>query len=168
MLIFYRLWETRVHFKINKLFNNSFIIFTLMSEINILLDILKQMVLAHPDSVFVNSLYQQYCNRGGLSKKQMEGLYSKALKTSSIPGHKLATLEAIIKKKPTRERAAATIKADLPVKDTISGELLLSILAKYPQHKRVLFLQTKYNNNEPLSVAETEEIKKFSKILLTK
>ncbi|MEZ5028940.1 MAG: hypothetical protein R2765_09170 [Ferruginibacter sp.] len=68
---------------------------------DILLDILNQMIKAHPSSNFINSLHQQYCNRGGLSKKQLEGLHSKALKTASIPQNKIATLEAIIKKKPT-------------------------------------------------------------------
>lgn len=124
------------------------------------------MVKAHPDSVFVNSLYQQYCNRGGLSKKQLEGLHSKALKTANISQGKLATLEAIIKKKPTRERAAATISAPLPAKDEAVGKTLSAILAKYPQHKRLLFLQSKYNNNENISAIEIAEIEKFSKLLL--
>lgn len=137
-----------------------------MNEINVLLDILKEMVKAHPDSVFVNSLYQQYCNRGGLSKKQLEGLHSKALKTANISQGKLATLEAIIKKKPTRERAAATITAPLPVKDEALGNMITAILAKYPQHKRVLFLQSKYNNNENIAALEIAEIEKFSKLLL--
>ena len=126
------------------------------------------MVGAHPDSVFVNSLYQQYCNKGGLSKKQLEGLYDKACKTAGIAQNKLATLEAIILKKPTRERAAATINIATPVKDKATGQMLTDILAKYPQHKRVLFLRSKYDNNEAISLAETEEIKKFSKMLLSK
>ncbi len=133
---------------------------------DILLDILKEMVQAHPQSDFVNSLYQQYCNRGGLSKKQLEGLHSKAVKANIISQGKLATLEAIIKKKPTRERAAASIRADLPLKDETVGKTLAAILARYPQHKRLLFLQSKYNNNENISTTELEEIKKFSKLLL--
>jgi len=139
-----------------------------MSDVNILFDILKQLVEAHPQSDFVKSLYQQYCERGGLSKKQLEGLHSKALKAGSLPENKLATLEAIIKKKPTRERAAATRKIAEPVKDIITAELLAAILAKYPQHKRVLFLQSKYNNNEHLSTAEIEEIQRFNKLLIKK
>jgi hypothetical protein len=123
------------------------------------------MLQAHPTSNFVNSLYQQYCNRGGLSKKQLEGLHNKALKTASLSQSKIATLEAIIKKKPTRERAAATISAPLPVKDETTGKMLSEILAKYPQHKRVLFLQSKYNNNENISSAEKTEIEKFKKLL---
>ncbi|MBK7307129.1 MAG: hypothetical protein IPI88_08820 [Chitinophagaceae bacterium] len=65
---------------------------------DVLLDILNEMVKAHPTSNFVNSLHQQYCNRGGLSKKQLEGLHSKASKTANISQGRLATLEAIIKK----------------------------------------------------------------------
>jgi len=137
-----------------------------MNDIDILLDILKQMVSAHPASGFVNSLYEQYCNRGGLSKKQLEGLYAKALKSGSIPQNKLATLEAIIKKKPTRERAAASIKNIEPIKDEATGKLLIDILEKYPQHKRVLFLKMKYDNNEKLTPGETGEVQKFSKLLL--
>ena len=137
-----------------------------MGDIDVLLDILKQMVSTHPGSGFVNSLYEQYCNRGGLSKKQLEGLYAKAVKSGSIPQNKLATLEAIIKKKPTRERAAAGIQNIEPTRDEVTGKLLTDILIKYPQHKRVLFLKMKYDNNENLSLAETGEVQKFSKLLL--
>jgi len=133
---------------------------------DILLTILKEMLQAHPTSNFVNSLYQQYCNRGGLSKKQLEGLHSKALKTESISQAKIATLEAIIKKKPTRERAAATISAPVPTKDYVTGEMLSSILEKFPQHKRILFLKSKFDNNEHISVTEIAEIEKFKKLLL--
>lgn len=124
------------------------------------------MMNAHPQSAFITSLHQQYCNRGGLSKKQLEGLHSKAARANSISQSKLATLEAIIKKKPTRERAAASINAALPDKDLAIGKLLSAILAKYPAHKRILFLQAKYHNNESISMAESEEINKFGKLLL--
>ena len=124
------------------------------------------MLKTHPQSEFVNSLHQQYCNRGGLSKKQLEGLYSKASKTASVSSNKLATLEAIIKKKPTRERAAATLKAPLYTKNEELGKMISSILAKFPQHKRLLFLQSKFDNNENISATEIAEIEKFRKILL--
>lgn len=133
---------------------------------DILLDILKEMVKANPQSVFVNSLYQQYCNRGGLSKKQLEGLHSKALKTGVISQSKLATLEAIIKKKPTRERAAATLSAPLPGRDEKTGKMISDILARYPNHKRLLFLKSKHDNNENISATEIAEIEKFKKLLL--
>lgn len=137
-----------------------------MNNLDVLLDILKEMLKAHPRSEFVNSLYQQYCNRGGLSKKQLEGLYGKASKTTSVSPNKLATLEAIIKKKPTRERAAATLTAPLPAKNEEVGKMISSILAKFPQHKRLLFLQSKYDNNENISATEIAEINKFKRLLL--
>ena len=133
---------------------------------DILLDILKEMVQAHPKSAFVSSLYQQYCNRGGLSKKQLKSLYAKAKKAQSISPNKLATLEAIIKKKPTRERAAATIKAELPPRDEALGSLINEILVKYPEHKRLIFLRSKFEHNEHIAASESEEIKKLHKLLL--
>ena len=133
---------------------------------DILLDILNEMVKAHPASEFLSSLHQQYCNRGGLSKKQLEGLHSKAVKSGTISAGKLATLEAIIKKKPTRERAAATKTAPLPVKDEATGESITAILDKYPQHKRLIFLKSKFDNNENISALEIAEIEKFRKLLL--
>ena len=46
-------------------------------------------------------------------------------------------------------------------KDKEAGQLIEEILAKYPQHKRVLFLKAKYDNNEVLSPADVSELKKF-------
>lgn len=133
---------------------------------DILLVILNEMVKAHPASNFINSLHQQYCIRGGLSRKQLEGLHSKALKTESMAQGKIATLEAIIKKKPVRERSAATISAPLPIKDESVGQMITAILDKYPQHKRLLFLKSKFDNNENISALEIAEIEKFRKLLL--
>ncbi len=133
---------------------------------DILLDILNEMVKTHPTSNFINSLHQQYCNQGGLSKKQLEGLYSKAAKSNSISQGKLATLDAIIKKKLTRERAAASVPAPQPAKDETAGKMINAILDKYPHHKRLLFLKSKFDNNENMPVQEMEEIEKFRKLLL--
>ena len=137
-----------------------------MTEINIILDILKLMLIEKPDSTFIKSLYDQYCNRGGLSKKQLEGLHSKASKINEFPPGKLATLQAIINKKPTRYKSTIEIKTPEPEKEDSTGPLIEAILEKYPQHKRVLFLQGKLNNREPLSPVEIAEIEKFSKLLL--
>lgn len=139
-----------------------------MTDVDITLDILKAMLVARPDSDFIKSLYNQYCNRGGLSKKQLEGLHSKASKTDVISPGKLATLEAIIKKKATRYKSEAPVIVPVPQKDESLGESLNAILAKYPQHKRILFLQSKYNNNDAISVAEITEVEKLKKLLLEK
>jgi hypothetical protein len=137
-----------------------------MNDVNVTLDILKAMLIAKPESDFIKSLYDQYCNRGGLSKKQLEGLYSKASKTDAISQGKLATLEAIIKKKPTRYKSEVTIHAPVQSKDEAIGQILTAILAKYPQHKRILFLQSKYTNNDAITVTEITEIQKLGALLL--
>jgi hypothetical protein len=137
-----------------------------MAEINIVFDILTKMKAVYPTSTFINSLYNQYCTRGGLSKKQLEGLLDKAQKTPEIVQGKIATLQAIIIKKITRERTKPTITVAFPQKDEALGKMLDEILVKYPQHKRVLFLQSKYTKNEAIATAEIDEVKKFVKLLL--
>ena len=128
-------------------------------------DILELTEAAFPESKFVKSLHQQYLNRGGLSKKQLEGLYQIAQKVDTIPTGKLSTLEAIILKKPTRYKSDKPAPTPLYKKD---GELemkITAILEKYPQHKRVLFLKTKHDNHEILTPTEVADIDKFHKLL---
>lgn len=136
-------------------------------DVDVVLDILKATLEANPESPFVKSLLFQYQERGGLSKKQLEGLQHKALKVPNIPVGKMATLEAIILKKPTKERAPATA-SNIPVftKDVALEKLLTEILEKYPQHKRVVFLKTKFDNNEAISPVEKAEVEKFHKLLI--
>jgi len=137
----------------------------LKPDVDIVLDVLKAVLAAQPDSTFTQSLHYQYQERGGLSKKQLQGLYGKASRISSIPEKKLATLEAIIKRKNTRERSELPAGKPLYEKDEETGKMISALLGKFPKHKRVLFLQLKYDNNEPLSATEVAELKKFSKLL---
>ena len=134
-------------------------------DVDIVMDVLKAVAEAQPHSDFVKSLLNQYMERGGLSKKQLEGLYGKAQRVSNIPLGKLATLEAIILKKHAKTKSDLPATAPLYQKDTATGELISSILAKFPAHKRVLFLKAKYENNEPLTPSELTELQKFSKLL---
>lgn len=134
-------------------------------DVDIVLDILKAVLEAQPLSSFTQSLLRQYEERGGLSKKQLQGLYGKASKITSIPPGKLATLEAIILKRPTREKSALPAPEPLYKKDEATGKMIDIILAKYPAHKRVLFLKVKYDNNELLSPADLTELQKFSKLV---
>jgi hypothetical protein len=113
----------------------------------------------------VQSLHKQYQERGGLSKKQLEGLYNKALKVNTIPVNKLATLEAMILKRPTRYKSAPPPPKPMYEKDERIGQMMETILAKYPQHKRVVFLKSKYDNNETLTPAEVLEVERFNKVL---
>ncbi|MEP6673540.1 MAG: hypothetical protein ABJA78_00230 [Ferruginibacter sp.] len=138
-----------------------------MGEVNIVYDLLLAIMKAKPSSGFVKSLHQQYCERGGLSKKQLEGLHNIGLKTEGIAAGQLATLAAIIKKRPTRDKEEIKTKTiALPVNDQATGKTMEFILEKYPQHKRILFLKLKYDNKQLLDVTETAEVQKFAKLLL--
>ena len=75
-------------------------------DVDIVKDLLELTAVAYPASTFIKSLAFQYEERGGLSKKQLEGLLKKAEKVAGIPTNKLATLEAMILKKPTRFKSA--------------------------------------------------------------
>jgi len=134
-------------------------------DVDIVMDILKAVLEAQPLSSFTQSLLHQYQERGGLSKKQLEGLYGKASKISSIPVGKLATLEAIILKKNSKQRSELPATAPLYTRDEETGRVIANILAKYPEHKRVLYFRSKYDNNEPLQPAELTELKRFEKLL---
>jgi hypothetical protein len=134
-------------------------------EVDIVNVVLEECIIAYPVSSFIISLYKQYMQRGSLSKKQLEGLHSKASKIENISPSKLATLEAIIKKMPTRSKSELPQNKPMFEKDESVGKLITTILERYPQHKRVLFLRSKYENNDVLSTTETDELKKFEKLL---
>lgn len=135
------------------------------SDVDVIKDLLEQTEAAFPASTFIKSIHQQYLNRGGLSKKQLEGLFQMAQKVNTIPAGKLSTLEAIILKKPNRYKSEKPAPAPLYKKDEEVGKMITVILEKYPQHKRVLFLKAKYENNEVFSSTETADLEKFYKLL---
>jgi hypothetical protein len=134
-------------------------------KIDIINDLLEDCILAYPVSSFVISLYKQYQERGSLSKKQLQGLHSKASKITDVSIGKLGTLEAIIKRMPTRYKSELPPPAPIFEKDQEAGLLIETILQKYPQHKRVLFLNAKYDNNEILSTIEISELRKFKQLI---
>jgi hypothetical protein len=134
-------------------------------DVDVIKDVLEAAREAYPESEFIKSLSFQYEERGGLSKKQLEGLYKKSQKVKAIPVQKLATLEAEILKRPTRYKSALPASKPMFTKDEKAGEMIAAILAKYPQHKRVLFFKVKYDNNEILSPADITELEKFRKLV---
>ncbi len=134
--------------------------------VDVINDILQLTMAAYPASDFIKSLLFQYHERGGLSKKQLQYLHAKALKVNSMPLGKLATLEAVILKKPTRYKSPLPVAAPVFTKNEKPARQIDEILARYPGHKMVLFLKTKYDNNEMLSVTETAEIERFYKLLV--
>ena len=135
------------------------------SSIDVIDKVLDACYKHNPDALFIMSLMHQYEERGSLSKKQLLGLHGKASAIENISPAKLATLEALIKKMPNRFKSELPETKPLYEKDKTAGELIDTILAKYPQHKRVLFLQSKYNNNQPLAAMEIDELKKFKQVL---
>src|SRR5258706_2075844 len=134
-------------------------------EIDIVNELLEECILAYPISSFIISIYKQYQQRGSLSKKQLQGLYGKSAKINNIAVGKLAKLEALIKKMPTRYKSDLPAATPLFEKDESAGQLIRVILDKYPQHKRVLYLKAKYDNNDLLSTAEVDELKKFKQLI---
>ena len=127
--------------------------------------LLEDCILAYPVSSFIISLYKQYIERGFLSKKQLQGLYGKASQINDMPPGKLAALEAMIKKMPTRYKSGLPTAKPLYQKDESAGLVIGEILAKYPQHKRALFLKSKYDNNEPLTAVEIADLKRLKQLL---
>lgn len=134
-------------------------------KIDVINRVLEDCVLAYPVSSFIIGIYQQYQRRGWLTKKQLQGLYDKASAIKEMAPEKLAAIEAIIKKMPNRHRSDLPEVKPLYQKDESVGTAINAILEKYPQHKRVLFFQSKYNNNEQLSATEISELNKFRNIL---
>ncbi|MEP7109321.1 MAG: hypothetical protein ABI760_15110 [Ferruginibacter sp.] len=134
--------------------------------LDIIFDLLKETLVSYPTSKFIESLLYQYQERGSLSKKQLEGLYNKAANVSSVSPGKLATLEAIILKKATRYKSPIPVPAPLVTKDSVLEKQMNDILLKYPQHKMVLFIKLKFDNNEAISSLEKSEIARFHKLLI--
>ena len=132
-----------------------------IDSVNVLLE---ECIMAFPVSSFIISLYKQYQQRGSLSKKQLQGLYDKASGITDLAPGKLAAVEAIIKKMPTRFKSAIPENKPLYEKDEATGDMIEFILSKNPTHKRALFLQSKFTNNEPLTPAEMSELKKFVQV----
>ena len=130
-------------------------------RLDIINEVLEECIQAYPLSSFIISLYKQYLQRGSLSKKQLQGLYGKASKIASLAPGKLATIEAIIKRMPTRYKSELPEIKPLFEKEEATGELIREILEKFPAHKRVLFLKAKYENNEIFTVQDMADLKRF-------
>lgn len=139
--------------------------YTKKAPLDIINMVLEDCLMAYPVSSFIISLYKQYRERGSLSKKQLQGLYSKASKIKDLPPGKLAGIEVIIKRMPTRDKSAQQAIEPIPEKNGSTIDSIDTILAKYPQHKRVLFLKSKLENNEALSPQEIADIERLKKLL---
>lgn len=136
-------------------------------DIDIISDIIEAVLIARPNDAFCKSIAHQYMERGGLSKKQLEGLQGKAVRIAGIPPGKLATLEAIIKKKHVTHRSEITVVQQEKKIDAEAGNMIEEILSNFPQHKRVVLFKTFFDKDQILGIAEKDELMKFYKILIT-
>src|SRR5215213_6534185 len=93
-------------------------------DVDIINDILQAALAAYPASTFIQSLSHQYMERGGLSKKQLEGLLKKVKRLDTIPASKIATLEAEILKRPTRYKSSLPPTTPLYSKDEHTGTMI--------------------------------------------
>ncbi len=135
-------------------------------DIDIVAYVLEAVLKAKPDDGFCKSLQMQYMERSSLSKKQLEGLYGKAQRIQDIHPGKLATLEAIIKKKHVTQRSSVTVKPVIEEKDTETEKMIDAILAINAQHKRVVLFKSKFEKDGKLLVADKAELEKFYKLLV--
>jgi hypothetical protein len=143
---------------------SDLIMTTRKPRLDIVNEVLEACILAYPVSPFIISLYQQYQERGSLSKKQMQGLYGKASNIQDLSPGKLAAIELIIKKMTTRHKGEVPVAAPPSSRDKSTAQTIAEILARFPNHKRVLFLKAKYDHEELLSPADLLDLKKFKAI----
>jgi len=134
--------------------------------VDVILDVLLILRESNPDSSFIESLLNQYRERGSLSRKQLQGLVSKGKKAGSVPESKLSTIEAIILKMPVREKTPPTISAIIQeeTKDPLIEKQLNQILAVFPSHKRALYLKAKYDTGDSMTEAEKKELIQFLEV----
>ena len=135
-------------------------------DIDIVAYALETVLKAKPSDTFCKSLQMQYIERGGLSKKQLEGLHAKASRIQDIHPGKLATLEAIIKKKHVVHKSIATVNVLEVQKDSLTPQMINAILAISPQHKRVILFKSKFEKDGVLAALDKAELEKFYKILV--
>ena len=135
-------------------------------DIDIIAYIIKEVLNAKPEDSFCKSLLHQYIERGGLSKKQLEGLQGKAIRIPGIHPGRLATLEAIIKKKHVTHRSEITLLPARQEKDNRAAEMIREILRSFPSHKRVLLFKSNYDKEGSLPPAENDELLKFYRLLV--
>ncbi|MFM7838253.1 MAG: hypothetical protein ACKO6K_01705 [Chitinophagaceae bacterium] len=134
-------------------------------DVDVTREVLLVTLTAKPDSSFLQSLLQQYDNRGGLSKKQLQGLWKIASQVGKASPAWLATLEAMIRQRPTRYSSPLPAAKPLFEKDQELGQLINDILQKIPDHKSVLLIRSKYDHHEVLSPAEINTLKNVHKLL---
>jgi hypothetical protein len=127
--------------------------------------VLEDCIMAFPVSSFIISLYKHYLKWGTLSKKQLQGLHKKAGEIEGIAPGKLAALEVIIKRMPTKQSKALPEAKPMFEKDEKTAKILKELLEKYPSHKQGLMLYSKFLNNQLFTTTEQADLKRFQQLL---
>ncbi len=136
-------------------------------DIDVIAYMLEKVMVAKPTDEFCKSIQIQYQQRGSLSKKQLEGLFGKAQKIEGVHVGKLATLEAIIKKKHiVHKSTVSTNPINISEQDVEIENMIEKILEKYPTHKRVVYFNALYKKSKSLSIIEKQELEKFFTLLI--
>lgn len=135
-------------------------------SIDIINTVLEDCIVAFPVSSFIISLYKHYLKWGTLSKKQLIGLHARAAQIENMAPGKLAAIETIIKRMPDKVKPVEITKSSpLYTKDASIGEVLERLLTAYPNHKRGLFLHSKFQHNEKFTTEEMADIKRLRQML---
>lgn len=130
-------------------------------KIDVIQYLIDEMRFRIPYSRFFQSLGEHYHCKGNLSKKQLEVLYEAAMKIGEIPQCRLATVKAIIRTLPTRYKSSIPHYTPLYQQDDSIKLKIDRILERYPSHKRVLFLKSKYENHEIITPIDIRELDTF-------
>ncbi len=139
-----------------------------MAQVDILLKILENMKALYPEQKFLQAQYLFYCEKGGLGKKQMESLLEKCRETPNFPSNHIATLEAMLLKKTTKDRSKPTLTAVQAPNYDILQKAVNDILAKFPEHKMILLIAGKLKVNANISQQEENEVYRLQKVLAKK
>jgi hypothetical protein len=115
----------------------------------------------HSDNSFVRTLFDFYKLHGNLTRRQLVALLKRIHAIDKEPPFNPATIEAIIRKMPVRFKSEAPVITPVYKEDTKTMEQVQEILAIAPTHKAALLYKNKLELNQPLTIAEKENINRF-------
>lgn len=120
------------------------------------------------DNSFVRNMYQFYREKGGLSKKQLQALLNIINRLQVEPPFNVATLEAIMRKKVTRQKNPLPENKPLYSQDQHLVDQLENVLSVFPGHKAALMYADKLRQHLPLSQADKDSIQRFYQLAMKK
>lgn len=113
------------------------------------------------DNSFVRSMYTFYREKGGLGKKQLQALIKIINGIPADPPFNVATLEAIMRKKITRQKNPLPENKPLYQQDDELAAQLAFILSVFPGHKAAVVFLDKLRQHHPIVQADKDSIQRF-------